>query len=292
MNVRGRYSQHARRAMMQARQCAQNEHHNVVDTSHLLVGILQLEGCLGRRILLELGMDPETAARQIATLHHADSPSVNSSRPLSGDLRTTLTFAAEESSILGHRYVGTEHLLLGLSRGNGGTARHLLHAASINLDHLRRQIKRILQEGETEIGLERAVRMARLSELSHRVLSRAALIAEEWQHPTVSLMHLILALSQEKRSPAGRLLAACGLDANRMVADFPYRATQADGSLLEEILDEAVLFAERMGSHYTGTDHIILVLTSNHNGARILTRYGVDLPMLTRRIEHLIRQSF
>jgi ATP-dependent Clp protease ATP-binding subunit ClpA len=287
MTFSGRYSQHARRAMMQARQCAQYERHSMVDTSHLLVGIMRAEGCLGQRVLLELGMDCQDIERRIVMLHRPQARADTTAPPMSRALRTTLAFAVEESGSLGHHYIGTEHLLLGLARGGGGAAEQLLHSASVSLDQIRRQIRRVLQKGETEIGLERALRMARLSELSRRVLSRAALIAEDMHQPTVDLMHLILALTQETRSPAGRLLKQCGLDEARMISDTAW-PRRANDNLLEEVLDEAVLLAERMGSHYTGTDHIILVLAVNRHGMRLLVQYGVDIPLLTTAIDQLI----
>jgi ATP-dependent Clp protease ATP-binding subunit ClpA len=291
MQISGRYSQHARRAMMQARLCAQHEQHNMVDTSHLLVGILRAEGCIGFRVLQDLGLNRRQVESSIRPLHRLRPAHMESnSLPMSRALRSTLTFAVEESQALGHHYIGTEHLLLGLARGGGGAAQTMLHGASISLDQIRRQVRRVIQEGATEIGLERAIRMARLSELSRRVLNRAALIADDMQQPNVDLAHLILALAQESRSPSGQVLIDCGLKPNQLMAEatWPHAATYA---LLEDILDEAVLYAERMGSHYTGTDHIVLVLAQNRHSARLLTRYGVDLRQLTREMHRIMRRD-
>jgi ATP-dependent Clp protease ATP-binding subunit ClpA len=289
MKMGGRYSQHARRAMMQARLFAREKEHSILDTSHLLVGILRAEGSLGYRVLQDLNMDLTTAELRTATLHkqhHEPSDTVMMSQAL----RTTLTFAVEESQALGHHYIGTEHLLLGLARGGGGAAQPLLHTYAISLDQLRRQVRRVLQAGETEIGLERDKRMARLSELSRRVLNRALLIAEEMEQPDVDLMHLVLALADERRSPSGRVLRQCGLDAERLrIATADLRPSNSEA--LEEVLDEAVLSAERLGSHYTGTDHIVLTLAHDRRGGRLLGQYGVDLLQLMEEMENLMRRE-
>ncbi len=289
MKISGRYSQHARRAMMQARLFAHEKGHSMVDTSHLLVGILRTEGSIGYRVLTALNMDLTTAELRTATLHkqrHETSSDVLTSLAL----RNTLTFAVEESQALGHHYIGTEHLLLGLARGGGGSAQPLLHTYTISLDQLRRQVRRLLLSGETEIGLEHDKRMARLSELSRRVLSRASLIAGDMEHPEIDLMHLILALADEQRSPAGRILRQCGLDTERLRAEAA-QPRPFNSEAMEDVLDEAVLAAERLGNHYTGTDHLVLTLAHDRRGGRLLGQYGVDLLQLMDEMDNLMRRQ-
>jgi ATP-dependent Clp protease ATP-binding subunit ClpC len=154
MEITGHYSHHARRAMLQARACAQQERHALLDTGHLLVGILRAEGSLGQRVLRELELAPEEAERRLNRLHPHARP-LPTELPLSDALKDTLRCAAEESHLLGHHYIGTEHLLLGLVRCGGGSARPILHAGAISLDQIRRQVRRVWQEGQTEIGLRR-----------------------------------------------------------------------------------------------------------------------------------------
>ena len=283
MEISGRFSQHARRAMLEAHQCAVDQHHIVVDTSHLLVGILHAEGSIGQRVLLELNLTPASLNGQLATLHPRRA-SARLDQPMTDALRATLRFAVEESRLLGGRYIGTEHLLLGLARGGGGQARQLLYNATISLDQIRRQVRRVLQAGETEIGLEKAVRLARLSELTRRVLSRATLIADDLDQSPVDLLHLLLALAQEARSPASQSLHACGLNVTALETAARQQRL-ANTNSLEEVLDEAVFYAERTGCHYTGTDHLILTLTQHHQGAALLAHFEVDVPRLHRTIE-------
>ncbi len=289
MRISGRYSQHARRAMMHTRLFAREHDHNVIDTSHLLVGILRAEGSIGQRVLADLDMDRATAELRTATLHKDHRADVTTA-PMSDDLRATLTYAVEESQALGHHYIGTEHLLLGLARGGGGAAEPLLHTYTIGLDQLRRQVWRMLQAGQTEIGLERDKRLARLSELSRRVLVRASLIAEDFEQEQVDLMHLVLALADERRSPAGRLLHRCGLEVERL-RDVAARPRLFNNEAMENVIDEAVRAAERLGNHYTGSDHLVLTLAHDRRGGRLLGQYGVDLLMLMEEMENLMRRE-
>lgn len=289
MRISGRYSQHARRAMMHTRLYAREYEHNVIDTSHLLVGILRAEGSIGQRVLFDLDMDLATAELRTATLHKAQHANVTTA-PMTDDLRAALTFAVEESQALGHHYIGTEHLLLGLARGGGGAAQPLLHTYTISLDQLRRQVRRVLQAGQTEIGLERDKRLARLSELSRRVLVRAALIAEDCEQDEVDLMHLVLALADERRSPAGRILLRCGLEVERL-RDASAQPRLFISEAMENVIDEAVRAAERLGNHYTGSDHLVLTLAHDRRGGRLLMQFGVNLLMLMEEMENLMRRD-
>ncbi len=289
MQGTGRYSQYARRAMMQARQCAQEQQHAAVDTSHLLVGLLRAEGCFAQRALTGLGLQRSSAEHAVALLHLRRYQSAIDPIPMTGALRAALTFAVEEAQAFDHAYVGTEHLLLGLARAGSGAAQDILQASEIDCETIRHEVRRLVEEGETEIALERAQRAARLSELSRRVISRASLIAAETQQPEATLLHLVMALVQEKRSPAGQILRDCGLDEDQIAWDAVIGIVPSSPDDLETVLDDAVFAAERLGDHYTGTDHIVLVLGQNRHGARLLRRYGVDTDALQRRIRAILR---
>src|SRR5439155_23009640 len=173
--------------------------------------------------------------------------------------------AADESRWLGQHSVRTEHLLLRMAREREQSLLALLPALEISPEQNRRRARRLLQEGITEISVEQAKRVARLSELSRRVLNAAEQIAEQMGHKHVGLAHLLLVLSGERRSICARLLRESGLDAAALEANLikPHPAT---GGMLEDVIDRAVDRAESLGSHYTGTDHLLLSLAQNPRG--------------------------
>jgi ATP-dependent Clp protease ATP-binding subunit ClpA len=273
--------------MIQARQCARDRQHTTVDTSHLLVGMLRVEGCLGQRVLSGLGLTRDAAENALALLHLRRYYDSADPIPTSGPLRAALTFAVEEAQALGHSYIGTEHLLLGLARSGSGAAQDILEANDLTADQLRREVMKILQEGETEIALERALRTARLSAILQAVISRAAVIAAEMNQTEPTLLHVLMALAQDTRSLAGQLLRACGLDEDRLAWDAATGVSDAGSGALEDVLDDAVLAAEQLGDSHVGTDHIVHVLARGRLGARTLARYGVDLALLQRRCKAL-----
>lgn len=276
-----RYSQHARRSLVHARLLAQTYCHPFVDTDHVLLGIWRTENSIGYRVLNDFGISRATAEQITKGLHpQLDQPPTPT--PFSDDLQMVLHYAADEAYWLGHHYIGTEHILLGLVRAGTGHLSRLLFELRINTSQLRQRIRRLLSEGAGETTLETVRRSVRLSELSRRVLYAAEKVATEHHHHAAGLEHLLLVLAQERRSMATRLLTQTGLDENRLAEDI--RRSQPDAVLsatsLDEVLAEAVNQAEIFGTHYTGTDHILLAMTIDEEAVALLRRYGVHVDAL------------
>jgi ATP-dependent Clp protease ATP-binding subunit ClpA len=282
-----RYSQHARRALVHARLLAQKFYHPEIDTDHLLLGIWRTEGSLGGRVLHDFEIDHKEAEASISRLH----PHVDEAVPHhAASLRAALDVAADESRWLGHHYIGTEHLLLGLLRAGTGQAPTLLADLYLNGSQIRNRVRRLLNEGVSEINLEAVRRLARLSELSRRVLNAAQKLAADYQHPAAGLEHLLIVLGRERRSVATRLLAECGFNEIRLTDDLLGLIVDARlaATALDEVLDSAVNRAEVLGMHYTGTDHILLAMMLDIQAIDLLQRYGVDVECLQSRLTEIL----
>jgi ATP-dependent Clp protease ATP-binding subunit ClpA len=104
-------------------------------------------------------------------------------------------------------------------------------------------------------------------------------VAADNNDRATGLDHLLLVLSRERRSMVARLLLDAGLDTNRLAADIT--KAQPDAMLaataLDEVLTGAVELAEALGTHYTGTDHILLAMTMDDEAHEMMARYGVDV---------------
>lgn len=277
------YSHHARRALTHARLLVIRFAHQHMDTGHLLLGVLLTEGSIGCKVLQAMDLDAATAANHLQRLYPAQSiPDENP--PSSEALKMTLELAAGEAEWLGHHYIGTEHFLLALTRSNAGEASHLLKLLNTTPEAVRSRVRRVLDQGITaELELQFAKRRARLSELSRRVINAAEQTAVSMDHPTVGIGHLLLVLLLEKRSSTSTLLLASGLGEARLSQGL----ARPDPLLLvsiEIVLSKVVDEVERVGSHYTGTDHLLLTLTSDANGRAMLQAYGVDPDALRERL--------
>jgi ATP-dependent Clp protease ATP-binding subunit ClpC len=140
-----RFTQRARRVLSLAHEEAERLHHNYIGTEHLLLGLIREEGGVAGRVLRELGLDParvkETVERLTGVGRHAGGKI-----ELAPSTQQVLELAIEEARRMGHHYIGTEHLLLGLVRQGEGVAIDVLRKLGITPEQVRRQTRRVLQE--------------------------------------------------------------------------------------------------------------------------------------------------
>lgn len=282
-----RYSHHARRAISHAGALAVQYRHPRIDTGHLLVGVLLTEGSIGCTVLHDLGLKSDTAApylqRLTLSLETAPLALVNDAA-----LDVALELAADESIWLGHHYIGTEHLILGMTRTNVGNAGDLLRQLQVSPDLVRRRVRSALNDGLTEMTREQARLSARLSELARRVISAAEQFADAFDHHTIGLGHLLIALLQERRGVVPELMRGTSLNALQLQHDL----NMGDALLLTRLdgaLDQASELAEDYSSHYVGTEHLVLAMLLDPASQALLERYGVNTIKLKAAIEQQLR---
>jgi ATP-dependent Clp protease ATP-binding subunit ClpC len=284
MTSDSRYSHHARRALFHARALAARYHHSAVDTGHLLVGVMLTEGSIGYRVLDEMDLTARRAETYLRNLYPPDDSKLADDVRHAAALDLALTLALDESNWLGHHYIGTEHFLLGITRSNAGSAGALLRKLDASLEGVRRRLLRHLRQGITgELTLQFAKHDARLSELSRRVMTAAEQLAVALDHPVVGLGHLLLVLLQERRSPTSALLRDSGLDE----AALYQRLIRREAPLMvtvEIVLSRVPDHVERLGSHYSGTEHLLLTLCLDDAGAHLLRICDLDPDALARRL--------
>lgn len=114
-----RYTDRARRSVELAHQAAQGLCHDEVGTGHLLLGLIVEGGGVAFRALDALGVTTEAANEAVRRRHPAGDFRPEGQIPYARDFRKAAELALRESLELGHSYVGTEHLLLGLIRDAG-----------------------------------------------------------------------------------------------------------------------------------------------------------------------------
>jgi len=140
-----RFTQRARRVLSLAHQEAERMRHNYIGTEHLLLGLIREEGGVAGRVLRELGLEAERVQELIERL-------VGSGQYRGGKLdlapgtQQVLEYAVEEARRMGHHYIGTEHLLLGLVNHGEGIAIEVLRRMGVTPEQIRRQTRRVLQE--------------------------------------------------------------------------------------------------------------------------------------------------
>jgi ATP-dependent Clp protease ATP-binding subunit ClpC len=141
-----RFTQRARRVLSLAQEEAERMHHAYIGTEHLLLGLMREEGGVAGRVLRDLGIDPKRVQEMVERLTGAGRATNINRIDLAPGTKRVLELAVDEARRMGHHYIGTEHLLLGLVRQNEGVAMDVLKKLGISAEQIRRQTRRVLQE--------------------------------------------------------------------------------------------------------------------------------------------------
>ncbi len=144
-----RFTQRARRVLSLAHQEAERAHQNLIGTEHLLIGLIEEEGGVAGRVLREMGLESARVREMVLRLTGEGHNPPGERIELAADTQQVLELAVEEARRMGHHYIGTEHLLLGLILIDGSTAMEVLRRLGVTPDEIRRQTRRILQESST-----------------------------------------------------------------------------------------------------------------------------------------------
>ena len=148
MSSMERFTQRARRVLSLAHQEAERMRQNYIGTEHLLLGLIREDGGVAGRVLRELGLEAERVQEIVERLTGTGS-SQGGKLDLSPGTQQVLEYAVDEARRLGHHYIGTEHLLLGLVRYGEGVANDVLRKLGVTPEQIRRQTRRVLQESSS-----------------------------------------------------------------------------------------------------------------------------------------------
>ena len=103
---------------------------NYIGTEHLLLGLIREDGGVAGRVLRELGLEADRVQEIVERLTGTGS-SLGGKLDLSPGTQQVLEYAVDEARRLGHHYIGTEHLLLGLVRYGEGVANDVLRKLGV-----------------------------------------------------------------------------------------------------------------------------------------------------------------
>ncbi|HEX5808603.1 MAG TPA: ATP-dependent Clp protease ATP-binding subunit [Anaerolineales bacterium] len=140
-----RFTQRARRVLSLAHQEAEQSRNNNIGTEHLLLGLMDEEGGVAGRVLRELGMTSDRVREVIRRVTTSSSSFDPNRVELASETQQVLEHAVDEARRLGHHYIGTEHILLGLVRVDS-TAMEVLRRLGVTAEQIRRQTRRVLNE--------------------------------------------------------------------------------------------------------------------------------------------------
>ncbi|MFC4818212.1 MULTISPECIES: ATP-dependent Clp protease ATP-binding subunit [unclassified Flavobacterium] len=126
-------------------------------------------------------------------------------------VRDVITYSKEEALRLGHDFIGTEHLMLGILRDGSGTAITILNNLSVDLDHLRRKVE-ILSPANPNPTTGNDKKNLHLTRQAERALKTTFLEAKVFQSSTISTGHLLLCILRNENDPTTKLLNKLKID--------------------------------------------------------------------------------
>jgi ATP-dependent Clp protease ATP-binding subunit ClpC len=147
-----RYTDRARKVMMLANQEAQRLNHPYIGTEHILLGLVKEGGGVAANVLKNLRIDLRRIRLEVEKLVPMGLDAVTLGKlPQTPRTKKAIDYATEEARNFNHDYVGTEHLLLGLLREQGGVAAQVLVNLGLKLEQLRHEVLNLLgQNGHSD----------------------------------------------------------------------------------------------------------------------------------------------
>ena len=121
-----RFSERARHVVVLAQDEARSLKHNYIGTEHLLLGLFREEEGIAARALESLGITLEEVRAQVARIVGEGDEISGGQIPFTPRAKKVLELSMREALSLGHNYIGTEHILLGVARENDGVAERIL----------------------------------------------------------------------------------------------------------------------------------------------------------------------
>jgi ATP-dependent Clp protease ATP-binding subunit ClpC len=165
-------------------------------------------------------------------------------------VKDVIAYSKEEALRLGHDFIGTEHLMLGLLRDGNGKAIDILSALDIDLNHLRRKVE-ILSPANPNITISSNEKQnLHLTRQAERALKTTFLEAKLFQSTSINTAHLLLCILRNENDPTTKLLNKLKVDYDNVKDQFKYMIAN-DDDYIESPKDESFSDEDESGEEST-----------------------------------------
>ena len=200
-------------------------------------------------------------------------------------VKDVIAFSKEEALRLGHNFIGTEHLMLGILRDGGGKAITILNAIEVNLEELRRKVE-ILNpatlENSQALNDKKNLHLTRQAE---RALKTTFLEAKLFQSELINTVHLLLCILRNENDPTTKLLSQQNIDYDIVKEQFKLMLAN-DADSYEE-LPTSASFSDEKENEGEGKENPFIP-TSESKGSKktktpVLDNFGRDVTGLAEQ---------
>jgi ATP-dependent Clp protease ATP-binding subunit ClpA len=305
-----RFTERARTALSNAHQEAQRLSHASIGPEHLLLGLIEERNGFGARILTAVGVSLPKLRDDVISAAAAKPPP-SGETGLSSETKRVLELAIEEGRFLGHHYIGTEHLLVGLFRQEDSTAATTLRNAGVTLEGIRAEIERaqgdVLQSEEhyqeQAVASGRpatsAIPFDRFTERAKTALRLAQEEALRLNHNYIGTEHLLLGLVREGHGVAASALESMNVNLVKVRSAVEFIVGRGEGTVTGDIgltprakhvLELAIDESRRLEHQSIGTHHLLLGLIREGEGigAGVLEALEINLDSVRRQVIDLL----
>ncbi|MDP8961311.1 MAG: AAA family ATPase [Actinomycetota bacterium] len=206
-----RFTDRARRVVVLAQEEARMLNHNYIGTEHILLGLIHEGEGVAAKALESMNISLQAVREQVQDIIGRGQTAPSGHIPFTPRAKKVLELSLREALQLGHNYIGTEHILLGLIHEGEGVAAKALESMNISLQAVREQVQEIIGRGQTAPSghIPFTPRAKKVLELSLRE-------ALQLGHNYIGTEHILLGLIREGEGVAAQVLQKLGADLNRV----------------------------------------------------------------------------
>jgi ATP-dependent Clp protease ATP-binding subunit ClpC len=250
-----KFSERARRVLTLAQEEAQHLNHSYIGTEHILLGLLREEEGMAAKVLVGLGVNLGKVRSGVEfIIGRGDKPNTGEIG-LTPRAKRVIELAIDEARHLGHNYIGTEHLLLGLLHEGGGVAAGVLDSFGINLEQVRAEVTRMLNQNTQKQPRAATRSTSKTPTLDQLSTDLTALAKAGKLDPVIGrekeIQRVIQILSRRtKNNPA--LIGEPGVGKTAIVEGLAHRISEGD---VPETLEDKRLVTLDMAAVVAGTKY-------------------------------------